>query len=71
MFPQEIIRKKRNKQKLTAEEIKFFVDGLVRGEIADSQMASLSMAMFLNGMDKDETVALTRSEEHTSELQSL
>lgn len=59
MFPQEIIRKKRNKQKLTAEEIKFFVDGLVRGEIADSQMASLSMAMFLNGMDKDETVALT------------
>ena len=59
MFPQEIIRKKRNKQKLTAEEIKFFVDGLVRGEIADSQMASLSMAMFLNGLDRDETVALT------------
>ena len=26
MFPQEIIRKKRNKQKLTAEEIKFFVE---------------------------------------------
>ena len=59
MFPQEIIRKKRNKQKLTAEEIKFFVDGLVKGEIADSQMASLSMAMFLNGLDKEETVALT------------
>ena len=59
MFPQEIIRKKRNRQKLTAEEIKFFVDGLVKGEIADSQMASLSMAMFLNGLDRDETVALT------------
>lgn len=32
---------------------------MVRGEIADSQMASLSMAMFLNGLDRDETVALT------------
>ena len=59
MFPQEIIRKKRNKQKLTAEEIKFFIDGLTKGEIADSQAAALTMAIFLNGFDKEETVALT------------
>ena len=28
MFPQEIIRKKRNKQNLTPEEISFFIKGV-------------------------------------------
>ena len=50
MFPQEIIRKKRNKQNLTPEEISFFIKGVTDGSIADSQAAALTMAVFLNGM---------------------
>ena len=59
MFPQEIIRKKRDGHKLTPEEINFFIRGVTSGSIADSQTAALTMAIFLNGFDKNETVALT------------
>lgn len=61
MLPQEIIRKKRNHEQLTAEEIKFFIDGISSGNIADIQAASFSMAVFLNGFNKEETLALTLS----------
>lgn len=61
MLPQEIIRKIRNKERLTAEEIKFFINGLCSGEVADVQAASFTMAVFLNGLSKDETLALTLS----------
>lgn len=59
MLPQEIIRKTRNREKLTKQEISFFIQGLCSGEIADIQAASLTMAIFLNGLDKEETLALT------------
>ncbi len=59
MLPQEIIRKKRDKKKLTAEEINFFIQEMSKGTIADIQAASFSMAAFLNGMTDDETLALT------------
>lgn len=59
MFPQEIIRHKRNGQKLSKEEIDFFIKGVVNKDIADIQTAALTMAIFLNGFDKEETVALT------------
>lgn len=59
MLPQEVIRKKRNKQTLTPEEINFFIKGMSEGTIADIQAASFSMAAFLNGMTDDETLALT------------
>lgn len=61
MLPQEIIRKIRNKERLTAEEIKFFINGLCSGEVADVQAASFTMAVFLNGLSKEETLALTLS----------
>lgn len=59
MFPQEIIRHKRNKKSLSADEIRFFIQGVVSGEIADSQTAALTMAIFLNGLDQQETIDLT------------
>ena len=59
MFPQEIIRHKRNHQTLSREEIDFFIKGVVDGSIADSQTAALTMAIFLNGFNKEETVNLT------------
>lgn len=59
MIPQEIIRKKRNKEVLCNNEISDFIKGLTSGEIADIQAASFSMAIFLNGLNKEETLALT------------
>lgn len=59
MLPQEIIRKKRDHQNLTTEEISFFINGITSGEIADCQTAALTMAIFLNGFSKEETAALT------------
>lgn len=59
MLPQEIIRKKRNRQALTAAEIAFFIRGVTDGTIVDAQTAALTMAVFLNGMNVKETTALT------------
>ena len=59
MLPQEIIRKKRNNQTLTTEEINEFIKGVTDGSIVDAQTASLTMAIFLNKMTKEETTALT------------
>lgn len=59
MLPQEIIRKKRNKEQLSAEEISFFINEMTSGRLADIQAASFTMAVFFNGMSKEEMLALT------------
>ena len=59
MLPQEIIRKKRGGDQLTGEEIGAFVEGLAKGTFTEGQVAALAMAIFLNGMKRDEAVALT------------
>ncbi|GAB4358635.1 MAG: thymidine phosphorylase [Kiloniellaceae bacterium] len=61
LLPQEIIRRKRDGHALTAEEIERFVAGIADGSLGDGQLAALAMAVFLNGMTSDETVALTRA----------
>lgn len=55
----DIIRKKRDGGELSKEEINFFIDGYVNGDIPDYQASALLMAIFFNGMSFDETVALT------------
>ncbi len=57
----EIIGKKRDSKKLTPEEIEYFVSGYTQGQIPDYQASALLMAIFLNGMDHEETFNLTRS----------
>ncbi len=59
MLPQEIIRKKRDGARLSKPEIEAFVQGLADGSFTEGQVAALAMAMFLNGMEREETVALT------------
>ena len=54
-----IIEKKRDGGKLTAEEIAGLIDGYVRGDVPDYQMAALAMAVFFCGMDAEETTELT------------
>lgn len=71
MNPVEIIIKKRNGINLSEDEIKFFVDGYLKGEIPDYQMSSFLMAIFFNGMNSEETVALTRIMLHSGEVLDL
>ena len=57
----EIISKKRDSKKLTKDEIEYFVSGYTQDEIPDYQASALLMAIFLNGMDTEETFHLTLS----------
>ena len=56
----DIINKKRMKQSLTDEEIKYVIDNYLSGVIKDYQMSSLLMAIVLNGMNEEETYSLTK-----------
>ena len=56
----DIIIKKKNKESLTEEEIKYVINGFVIGEIKDYQMSSLLMAIVLNGMTDEEVIYLTK-----------
>jgi len=55
----EIIRKKRDGLKLTEEELKYVVEGYIKGEIPDYQMSAFLMAVFFKHLDEDETYTLT------------
>ena len=57
----DIILKKRAKQELSTEEIKFFVDGFTKGEIPDYQVSALLMAIIFNKMTERETFDLTEA----------
>src|SRR5438270_3769027 len=68
MRPQDIIRKKRDGDELSAEEIEFFVHGITDESVADYQSSALLMAIFLNGMTDAEQSALTKSMLHSGEV---
>jgi pyrimidine-nucleoside phosphorylase len=55
----EIIRKKRDKNTLSKEEIEFLVLSYTKNKIPDYQFSAFLMAAFINGMTKEETSALT------------
>jgi len=55
----DIIIKKRDGLTLTKQEIDFFVQGFTRGEIPDYQAAAFLMAVYLRGMNREETIDLT------------
>jgi pyrimidine-nucleoside phosphorylase len=57
--PVALIRKKRDGERLSSEEIRSLVSGLLSGDVADYQMSAWLMAAFLNGLDERETLALT------------
>lgn len=68
---QEIIIKKRDKKELTKEEISYFVKEYVAGNITDYQAAALVMAIYLNGMTKEETTNLTLEMANSGEILDL
>lgn len=68
---QDIIIKKRDKQKLTKEEISFFIQGVADGSLPDYQISALLMAILLNGMDAEETAQMTMEMAHSGALFDL
>ncbi|MFE1952675.1 thymidine phosphorylase [Streptomyces sp. NPDC059524] len=54
-----VIRTKRDRGRLSDEQIDWVVDAYTRGEVADEQMSALAMAIFLNGMDRAEIARWT------------
>lgn len=59
MIAQEVIRNKRDGRALEPQDIKTFIAALAKDEISEGQAAAFAMAVFLNGMNRKETVALT------------
>ena len=71
MLMVDIIRKKRDGGSLTKEEIEFFINGYVKGEIPDYQVSALMMAIFFKGMNDEETGNLTLAMLHSGEKLDL
>lgn len=58
-LPQEIIRKKRDGQALSEEEIRFFINGVRDNAVSEGQIAALAMTIWFHDMTLPERVALT------------
>ncbi|MEV0091977.1 thymidine phosphorylase [Streptomyces sp. NPDC050738] len=54
-----VIRTKRDRERLSDDQIDWVIDAYTRGEVADEQMSALAMAIFLNGMDRAEIARWT------------
>jgi pyrimidine-nucleoside phosphorylase len=57
----EIIRRKRAGSSLNQEEIEYLISGFTNKKIPDYQFSAFLMAVYLKGMDKQETSFLTKS----------
>ena len=67
----DLITKKKHGEALTREEIGFMVNGYVKGDIPDYQMSALLMAIWLRGMNDEETLELTLSMAHSGDMIDL
>lgn len=67
----DLIDKKKNGGILTKEEIDFFIDGYVKGDIPDYQASALLMAIWFRGMTEEETFALTTAMKYSGDVLDL
>lgn len=67
----ELIKKKRDKKELTAEEIKWVINGYTKGEIPDYQMSAMLMAVYFNGLNDKELLEWTDAMIKTGEVIDL
>jgi len=69
--PLEVIGHKRDGREHTSAEIQLLLDGYVKGDIPDYQMAAWLMAVCIRGMTPAETLALTRAMVASGEVLDL
>jgi pyrimidine-nucleoside phosphorylase len=67
-LPAEIIKAKRNGDPLSKEQIEYFILEYAQGKIPDYQMSALLMAIFFKGMNKEETLSLTKAMLHSGDV---
>ncbi|GAB5388593.1 MAG: thymidine phosphorylase [Alphaproteobacteria bacterium] len=67
-LPAEIIIDKRDGNALSSTDISDFISGVTSGSVSDAQIAAFAMATLLNGMDRDERVALTVAMKESGEV---
>lgn len=67
----DIIEKKRDGGELTDDEIRFFIEGVVSGQVPDYQASALLMAIYLQGMNATETCSLTMHMMHSGDTVDL
>lgn len=70
MIPQDIIRRKRDGERLAREDIAAFIGAMARNEIAEAQVGAFAMACWFRGMTAEETVALTLAMRDSGEVLS-
>ncbi len=63
----ELIRKKRDGEALSTEEIQWLIDGYTQDRIPDYQMSAWLMAVYWQGMNARETTDLTLAMMHSGE----
>ncbi|MBR5996676.1 MAG: thymidine phosphorylase, partial [Bacilli bacterium] len=67
----DLIIKKREGHALSREEIAFWINGYVKGEIPDYQVSAMNMAILFKGMSEEEVINLTDLMEHSGETLDL
>jgi pyrimidine-nucleoside phosphorylase len=67
----DIIAAKRDGKALAKEQMSYFIDGLVSGTIPDYQVSALLMAIFFQGMEKEEVGEFTGFMAHSGNIADL
>ena len=67
----DVIRAKRDNQPLSKEQVDWVVDAYTRGVVAEEQMSALAMAIFLNGMSREEIAQWTQAMINSGETMSF
>jgi pyrimidine-nucleoside phosphorylase len=71
MNPVELIRKKRNGNPLSKDELHWFLGEFVDGNVPDYQMSAFLMAVYFRGMTPEETAMFTDVMLHSGEVIDL
>lgn len=67
----ELIRRKRDREALSPDDLEALIRAYTRGRVPDYQIAAWLMAVFFRGMVTGETVALTRAMMNSGEVYDL
>lgn len=67
----DIIKKKRDREPLLADELRWLIKGYTEGTVADYQMSAFAMAVYFNGMSADELAAFTDAMLRSGEVVDL